>query len=230
GRARGRDALSDLPQSGPHGALVRGLPDRRLRPAERPRGAASRPRLRGNRTRLPAAPEKRVNTSASTIDRTSIAIRVARLDWQAIELALDERGHATTPPLLAPAECTALARLFRDDRRFRSRIDMARYRFGVGEHKYFAEPLPRLVAALRAEAYPRLAPIANRWDSALGGRGKAYPEDLERFLAVCAEHGQTKPTPLLLQYGAGGYNCLHQDLYGAVAFPLQLTCVLSRRG
>ena len=81
-----------------------------------------------------------------------------------------------------------------------------------------------------AEAYPRLAPIANRWDSALGGRGKAYPEDLERFLAVCAEHGQTKPTPLLLQYGPGGYNCLHQDLYGALAFPLQLTCVLSRRG
>ena len=107
---------------------------------------------------------------------------------------------------------------------------MARYRFGLGEYKYFAEPLPPLVAALRAEAYPRLAPIANRWDSALGGRGKAYPEDLERFLAVCAEHGQTKPTPLLLQYGPGGYNCLHQDLYGALAFPLQLTCVLSQRG
>jgi len=170
-----------------------------------------------------------VNTSASTIDRTSIAIRVARLDWQAIELALDERGHATTPPLLAPAECTALARLFRDDRRFRSRIDMARYRFGVGEYKYFAEPLPPIVAALRTHLYRRLAPIANRWAEALGA-AERYPADLPGYLARCAAAGQVRPTPLLLHYGAGGYNCLHQDVYGALMFPLQFTCALSRVG
>ena len=160
----------------------------------------------------------------------SIRERLAGLDWEAIERSLWDSGWSRTAPLLTAEECGDLVDLYADDRRFRSRIDMARYRFGLGEYKYFAEPLPPLVAALRAEAYPRLAPIANRWDSALGGRGKAYPEDLERFLAVCAEHGQTKPTPLLLQYGPGGYNCLHQDLYGALAFPLQLTCVLSRRG
>ncbi len=106
---------------------------------------------------------------------------------------------------------------------------MARYRFGVGEYKYFAEPLPPIVRDLRAEAYRCLAPIANRWETMLGGK-RRFPDDLAGFLAFCAEHGQRKPTPLLLQYDEGGYNCLHQDLYGDVAFPLQITCVLSRRG
>jgi hypothetical protein len=106
---------------------------------------------------------------------------------------------------------------------------MARFRFGEGEYKYFADPLPPVVAELRRHAYPPLAAIASDWEAALG-RDRRYPPDLDGFLAVCAEHGQAKPTPLLLCYEAGGYNCLHQDLYGDVVFPLQLTCFLSRRG
>ena len=106
---------------------------------------------------------------------------------------------------------------------------MARLRFGVGEYRYFATPLPPLVATLRAHLYRHLAPIANRWMEAMGV-AERFPPDLGAYLARCAAHGQTRPTPLLLRYTAGGYNCLHQDLYGALAFPLQLTCVLSRRG
>ncbi len=159
----------------------------------------------------------------------SIEERLAPLDWEGIERSLSDWGWAKTPPLLTPEECGELIRLYAEDRRFRSRIDMARYRFGLGEYKYFADPLPPGVAGLRAQAYPRLSLIANRWEAALGG-GSQYPADLRRFLAICAEHGQTRPTPLLLRYGAGGYNCLHQDLYGEVAFPLQLTVLLSRRG
>ena len=157
----------------------------------------------------------------------SIPGRIARLDWRAIEAALDEQGYATTAPLLEADECVALGRLFTDERRFRSRIDMARYRFGVGEYKYFAAPLPGPVAALRTELYRRLAPVANRWMETLGS-AERYPSDLGTYLARCAAHGQTRPTPLLLRYTAGGYNCLHQDLYGALAFPFQVTCVLSR--
>ena len=106
---------------------------------------------------------------------------------------------------------------------------MARYRFGVGEYKYFAEPLPPIVAALRTHLYRRLAPIATRWAEALGA-AERYPADLPGYLARCAAAGQVRPTPLLLHYGAGGYNCLHQDVYGALMFPLQFTCVLSRVG
>src|SRR5207244_1466667 len=145
----------------------------------------------------------------------------------AIEAALYEQGYANTPPLLEAEECAALGSLFTDERRFRSRIDMARYRFGVGEYKYFAAPLPQPVAALRTALYRRLAPVANRWMQALGS-AERYPPDLATYLARCAAHGQTRPTPLLLRYTAGGYNCLHQDLYGALAFPFQVTCVLSR--
>jgi uncharacterized protein len=160
----------------------------------------------------------------------SIGARLARLDWDAIERSLDDSGWSRTPPLLTHDECDELAALYGDDARFRSRVDMARYRFGVGEYKYFAEPLPPAVRDLRVEAYPRLAAIANRWEADLGRRARGFPQDLRSFLAICAEHGQTRPTPLLLRYDEGGYNCLHQDLYGEVAFPLQLTCALSRRG
>jgi len=160
----------------------------------------------------------------------SIGARLARLDWEAIGRSLDDSGWSRTPPILTAAECNELAALYDDDRRFRSRVDMARYRFGLGEYKYFAEPLPAIVRDLRLEAYPRLAPIANRWESSLGRRAQPFPPDLGSFLTVCAERGQRKPTPLLLRYEEGGYNCLHQDLYGEIAFPLQLTCVLSRRG
>jgi hypothetical protein len=163
------------------------------------------------------------------IPRPSIKDRLARLDWPAIAQSLDEHGYATTPRLLAAAECRALVRLFPDDRRFRSRIDMARFRFGVGEYKYFAEPLPPVVAALRTHLFRHLAPIANQWMAALGA-DERYPADLATYRARCAARGQTRPTPLLLRYTASGYNCLHQDIYGPLAFPLQFTCVLSQVG
>jgi hypothetical protein len=131
--------------------------------------------------------------------------------------------------VLTPDECEALVALYAVQDRFRSRVDMARYRFGVGEYKYFAAPLPPVVEALRVEAYPPLAAIANQWQAALGDPD-LFPADLAALRRRCRKHGQTKPTPLLLRYEAGGYNCLHQDLYGDVVFPLQLTCFLSRRG
>ncbi len=158
---------------------------------------------------------------------TAIPDRLARLDWPALVAALDADGFAVTPPLLTARECAELARLYDDAARFRSTIDMARYRFGVGEYRYFATPLPPVVAALRTHAYRRLAPIANAWMERLGATDR-YPAGLDAYLARCAAAGQRRPTPLLLRYGAGGYNCLHQDVYGALGFPLQLTCMLSR--
>jgi hypothetical protein len=163
------------------------------------------------------------------VSRMGIETRIAALDWSGIEHHLDDRGYALTPPLLTPAECGALILLYDDNRRFRSRVDMARYRFGVGEYKYFAAPLPPLVGAIRLHAYRRLAPIANRWMEAVGDVER-FPPTLAAFLAHCARQGQKRPTPLLLRYEPGGYNCLHQDLYGAVAFPIQLTFGLSRPG
>ena len=160
---------------------------------------------------------------------TDIKARLTALDWQALEQSLWECGYAKTPPVLTPAECTDLIALYGDDRRFRSRVEMARYKFGVGDYQYFDAPLPPLVEALRVHAYPPLAAIANRWEAALGTATR-HPPDLPSLLALCRRRGQTKPTPLLLHYEAGGYNCLHQDLYGDVVFPLQLTCFLSRRG
>ena len=159
----------------------------------------------------------------------TIQARIEGLDWSAIERSLWTYGHAKTPPVLTAEECAGLVALYDDDGRFRSRIEMARYRFGEGEYKYFAAPLPPLVQALREHAYPPLAAIANQWETALG-TGDLHPAALDALLARCRRAGQTKPTPLLLRYGAGGYNCLHQDLYGDVVFPLQLTCFLSRRG
>jgi len=158
-----------------------------------------------------------------------LAARLDALDWPALEQALWERGYAKTPPVLAPDACAALIALYPDDARFRSRIDMARHRFGVGDYKYFAHPLPPLVAALRERLYPPLAAIANRFERALGSRAR-HPDDLAALLRRCARRGQTRPTPLLLHYEAEGYNCLHQDVYGEVVFPLQVTAFLSRRG
>jgi len=177
-----------------------------------------------------AVPEDRRPAAYDRIvDAASIATRVAGLDWGALERSLWDHGYAKTPPLLTIAECEALVGLYGDDARFRSRVDMARYRFGEGDYKYLAHPLPPLVEALRAEAYPRLATLANSWEEALGSRVR-YPAHLAGLLALCRRHGQTKPTPLLLHYEAGGYNCLHQDLYGEIAFPLQITAFLSGRG
>ncbi len=163
------------------------------------------------------------------ISATDVETRVQRLEWGAIARDLGERGWATTPPLLTAEECAELVAFYGDDARFRSRVDMARFRFGEGQYKYFAAPLPPLVAGLREQTYPPLARIAGEWQAALG-RATRYPPTLGGFLAQCARRGQRKPTPLLLRYEAGGYNCLHQDIYGEIAFPLQMTCLLSRPG
>jgi hypothetical protein len=159
-----------------------------------------------------------------------LSSRLERLDWDALGRSLWERGWATTgAPLLTPEECAGLISLYADEALFRSRVDMERFRFGKGEYKYFTDPLPALVRELRDRAYPPLAAIANDWMKALRLRTR-FPGTHARLLAACRRRGQTKPTPLLLRYEADGYNCLHQDVYGDVTFPLQLTCVLSRRG
>ena len=156
---------------------------------------------------------------------------VQRLDWAMLAASLDADGFARLPSILTPQECAELAAMYKDESRFRSRIDMARYRFGVGEYKYFAAPVPPVVQSLREEFYERLAPIANAWRVRLkpdATRKPAFPSSLGAFLKTCQAAGQTKPTPLLLSYTAGGYNCLHQDIYGDIAFPLQVVFVLSR--
>ena len=150
-------------------------------------------------------------------------------DWADIERALDARGHAVLPGLLAAAQCDALAALYPMEAYYRSRIVMARHGFGRGEYKYFAYPLPPLVDALRHALYPRLVPVANRWNRQLGIDTR-YPDELDAFLQRCQGAGQTRPTPLILQYGEGDYNCLHQDLYGEHVFPLQVAILLSAPG
>ncbi len=151
---------------------------------------------------------------------------VGRFDWPALERDLDAYGAAVAPRLLTPDACRAVAALYPEDQNFRSTVVMARHGFGRGEYKYFAEPLPGLVAGLRQELYPRLVPIADRWSETLGGDAR-YPGDLDAFRALCRAAGQTRPTPLLLRYGPGDYNCLHQDVYGALVFPLQVAILLS---
>jgi hypothetical protein len=163
----------------------------------------------------------------------SIGERIAALDWAGVAASLDAHGFAVLPTMLEPSECEALAAVYPQDARFRSRIDMTRFRFGVGEYKYFAAPLPPLVQTLREDLYARLAPIANAWLGRLlksETRNLKYPAALDDFLARCHEAGQKRPTPLLLSYSAGGYNCLHQDIYGDVAFPLQAVFALRRAG
>jgi hypothetical protein len=159
----------------------------------------------------------------------SIVDRIEALDWERIARDLDAQGYATTGPVLRAAECTELIALYPDRDRFRSRVVMERLRYGVGEYKYFARPMPPLIEDLRIAMYRELAATANRWAERMRSR-ESYPASLDEFLKVCAAHGQTRPTPLILRYEQGGYNCLHQDLYGEVAFPLQFTCALSRRG
>ena len=157
------------------------------------------------------------------------AERVARYDWGGLAAELEGRGSAVLGELLTPAECVALAGLYPDEAHFRSHVRMARHGFGQGEYRYFRYPLPELVSGLRTALYPRLAPVANAWSERLR-LGTRYPATHAEFLADCHAAGQTRPTPLLLQYGPGDYNCLHQDLYGELAFPLQVAVLLVAAG
>jgi hypothetical protein len=154
---------------------------------------------------------------------------IAAIDWARVGAELDAFGCATTGPLLDAPACEALAALYDREDGFRSRIVMARHGFGRGEYKYFAAPLPDPVAALRTGFWPHLAPIANRWNAAMG-LAPRFPADHADFLARCHAAGQARPTPLLLRYGPGDYNCLHQDLYGEHVFPLQVAVLLSAPG
>jgi uncharacterized protein len=165
-----------------------------------------------------------MNNSAAA---QSIAKRIAGVDWTALSAGLDARGYATVTSLLTPRECAELSQLYDDEAHFRRRIVMAQHAYGVGEYQYFAYPLPPLVSELRRALYCHLAPLANAWAPHLAGNAN-YPGELEEFLDRCHVAGQARPTPLLLRYEAGGFNCLHQDLYGAIAFPLQVAALLSR--
>jgi hypothetical protein len=164
-------------------------------------------------------------TAIKTLE--SVEQRVTSIDWERVRQELDEQGSASVDQLLSGEECRALANLYPQDDHFRSQVIMARHGFGRGEYKYFKYPLPDLIARLRTAIYPHLVPIANRWNQAMR-IDIQYPEKHADFIARCHKAGQTKPTPLLLQYGPGDYNCLHQDLYGEHVFPLQLTVLLSK--
>jgi uncharacterized protein len=155
--------------------------------------------------------------------------RLQAYDWAGLADELDAHGCAMLEALLSPNECMALAGLYADDGRFRSRVVMGRHGFGRGEYRYFDYPLPDVVAELRGAAYPLLVPIANRWNASMG-LAVRYPATHAEFIERCHAAGQRRPTPLLLQYGAGDYNCLHQDLYGEHVFPLQLAILLSEPG
>jgi hypothetical protein len=160
---------------------------------------------------------------------TAISKRLASLDWSAIRELLGQHGYALTPALLTPSECASLVNLYSSEEVFRSHIIMSRYRFGRGDYKYFDYPLPAIVQDLRDHSYPHLVRLANEWNQALG-LSDVFPERHANFLDTCKKNEQTRATPLLLHYESGDFNCLHQDVYGAVAFPLQLTCFLSQPG
>jgi uncharacterized protein len=165
---------------------------------------------------------------SATTTEISIAERVGELDWAELREQLDERGFAVTSPLLGDSECERLAELF-DGGRFRSTVDMARHRFGDGRYRYFDHPLPDEIEQLRGSFYERLAPIANDWSELLGGDAE-FPLSHDELLERCRAAGQERPTPLILRYGAGDWNALHQDLYGDVFFPFQVLTVLSDPG
>jgi hypothetical protein len=166
---------------------------------------------------------------AAALSPPTVAERIVAIDWGVCAAMLDASGYATVPALLTQRECAEILHLYGDDACFRKRIVMAQHAYGVGEYKYFAYPLPPPIAELRRGLYRGLAPLANAWAPYLGGNA-TYPRELDEFLDRCHNAGQSKPTPLLLRYEAGGFNCLHQDVYGAVAFPLQVAILLSEPG
>jgi hypothetical protein len=155
--------------------------------------------------------------------------RMDTMDWTAVATDLDAQGWTILPSLIGNEEAVGIARMYGDDAGFRSRVIMARHGFGQGEYRYFSYPLPPQVEALRAKLYPHLAPVANRWHERMGIETR-FPDEHASFVERCHAAGQTRPTPLLLQYGPGDYNCLHQDLYGEHVFPLQITALLSEPG
>jgi uncharacterized protein len=178
------------------------------------------------------SPAKDLYMSTMPIDSLSaseISTRVRDITWDRVSQEVDAQGSAVLEHLLSPEECQDLAELYSNDELFRSRVVMSRHGFGRGEYRYFKYPLPELIGELRTTVYPQLAPIANRWNEAMG-IGVRFPEKHADFIERCHQAGQTKPTPLLLQYAAGDYNCLHQDLYGEHVFPLQLAILLSEPG
>lgn len=173
-----------------------------------------------------------VALAASSLSRAAkleTPVRIDGLDWQRLSDELGAQGHAIIPGLLQPQQCAALADLYTSTDLFRSRVVMGRHGFGQGEYQYFKYPLPELVGSLRSSLYPHLAAIANRWNELLRIDVR-YPSEHDAFLARCHEAGQCRPTPLLLQYQSGDYNCLHQDLYGEHVFPLQVAVLLSQPG
>ena len=170
-----------------------------------------------------------MSTALKTVEVPNLVDRLEMFGEAQIERELDERGNAILSGLLTRAECEALADLYPDDNVFRSRVVMAKHGFGRGEYKYFSYPLPEIIAQLRAELYTRLAPIANRWNESMKVAVR-YPEKHEEYLRRCHAAGQRKPTPLLLRYEGGDYNCLHQDLYGEHVFPIQVAILLSKPG
>ena len=166
---------------------------------------------------------------APALPAEAVADRVPAFDWERVAQDLDAAGNAVLERILTPQECRSLAALYPAHGIFRSRIVMARHGFGRGEYQYFDYPLPGLVTDLRTALYPRLAPIANRWNEAMGIAVR-FPPEHEDFIARCHQAGQRRPTPLLLQYQAGDFNCLHQDVYGEHVFPLQVAILLSQPG
>jgi hypothetical protein len=168
-------------------------------------------------------------TSETLREATNASSRIEMLDWQQIARELNDQGSATLKGVLTPHECGTLAGLYQNESGFRSRVVMSSHGFGRGEYKYFSYPLPGIVQGLRTALYRELAPVANQWNQAMGIEVR-YPREHADFVQRCHDAGQTRPTPLLLQYGVGDYNCLHQDLHGEHVFPIQVAFLLSEPG
>src|SRR6201996_1502905 len=167
--------------------------------------------------------------ATQTSDASGAVARIQALDWSQVTNELNDQGSSVLREVLTAEECVALSNLYPNERRFRSRVVMSRHGFGRGEYKYFSYPLPGIVQGLRTALYRELVPVANQWNEAMKIEGR-YPNEHSDFIQRCHDAGQSRPTPLLLQYGVGDYNCLHQDLYGDHVFPIQVALLLSEPG